>query len=123
MQAHPRVAACLMEGLPSLDAETGRVTIAFAAEKAFVLKNLAAEVPLLEEKLSSFLGRGVKIRLEAVADQAERAAAVHEEIRRQVAPTEREALADHCRQDDKLGKLVDLLKGEPLPESEREKWD
>jgi DNA polymerase III subunit gamma/tau len=123
MQTHPRVAACLMEGLPSLDAEAGRVTIAFAAEKAFVLKNLAAEVPLLEEKLSTFLGRGVKIRLEAVADPQDQAAVVHEEIRRQIAPTDREALADDCRQDDKLGRLVDLLKGEPLPESEREKWD
>ncbi len=123
MQTHPRIAACLMEGLPCHDATAKRVTIAFAAEKAFVLKNLAAEVPLLEEKLSSFLGCGVKIRLEAVADQAAQAAAVHEEIRRQVAPTDREALADDCREDDKLGKLVDLLKGEPVPESEREKWD
>jgi DNA polymerase-3 subunit gamma/tau len=123
MQTHPRIASCLMEGLPSLDAEAGRVTVGFAADKAFVLKNLAAEAPLLEEKLSSFLGRAVKIRLEAVADPSEAAAVSHEEIRRQIAPTDVETLADDCRKDDTLGKLVDLLQGEPLPESEREKWN
>ncbi len=122
MRTHPRIAACLMEGLPSLDAPTGRVAVAFAPDKAFVMKNLEAERPLLEERLGAFLGRKVSLSLEAAGAEVRQQEKVQETIRRQVAPTAREELADECRRDGELGALVDLLKGEPLPESERDHW-
>jgi DNA polymerase-3 subunit gamma/tau len=121
MKTMPRVAACLMNGLPGIDADGGRLTVAFAADKSFQVSSIRDDCPAIEKLAAQVLGRPVKVEL-VLGDQGQTANR-REEIRRAVAPTQREELAKACQQDEALGGLVDVLGGEPLPETDRENWE
>ena len=121
MKKAPRVASCLMEGLPSLDLAAGRLTVAFTADKKFQVTSVQSECGTIETAAAVLYGKPVKVEL--VMGQNGQHDQVKEEIRQEVAPTAREEL-DRARAGDKaLDKLVETMGGEPLPESEREKWD
>jgi hypothetical protein len=64
----------------------------------------------------------MKILLQTVGSGAGPTVEQQEAVRREVAPTDRETLAQECRQDADLGRLVDLVQGEPVADAEREKW-
>ncbi len=71
--------------------------------------------------MAALWGRPVKVEL-VLGDRGQ-SEGRREEIRREVAPTQREELNRACAADPALGGLVDLLGGEPLPETDRENWD
>ena len=121
MKKAPRVGACLMEGLPSLDLDTGKLTVAFAEDKKFQVTSIQSECPAIEAAATPLFGRPVKVEL--VLGSRGQAEQVKEVIRQEVAPTAREELDRACRADQALGKLVETMDGQPLPESEREKWE
>jgi DNA polymerase III gamma/tau subunit len=121
MKKAPRVGACLMEGLPELDAAAGRLTVAFAEDKKFQVTSIQAECHIIEEAAATLYGKTVKVEL--VLGSRGQAETVKEEIRQEVAPTAREELDRACQADQALGKLVETMDGQPLPESEREKWE
>ncbi len=121
MRQSPRVAACLMNGLPSFDAGRGLLTIAFAAEKSFQVRSINDEGPAIAACAAKLWNRPVKV--EMVLGERGQAAEVHEEIRQEVAPTCGEELRRACAEDSALGDLVDLIGGTPLPETDRESWD
>jgi len=121
MKQAPRVAACLMEGLPSLDRERGLLTVAFAEGKKFQVDNIQSECDAIGTAATTFFGHPTRVELVLGArGQADR---VREEIRQEVAPTHREELERACDDDTALGELVDMLGGEPLPETDKEQWD
>jgi DNA polymerase-3 subunit gamma/tau len=120
MQAEPRLASCIMEGLPSLDETAGRLIVAFPATKSFQMEQVQQEQARLRDRLAEFFGRPLQLAF-AVGDSGE-GAAHREEVRRNVAPTERETLDAACRGDAPLSALVDLLGAAPVPEAEREAW-
>ncbi|HOX25267.1 MAG TPA: DNA polymerase III subunit gamma/tau [Candidatus Krumholzibacteria bacterium] len=122
MGQNPLLASCLMTGLPEIAAEQDRLTVAFAPENGFMLKRLEEGRAEIERQAAAFFGRPLRLVLQMVADGAGPSAEAQEAIRREVAPTERELLARQCAQDPELGRLVELVQGEPLPESERTKW-
>ncbi|MBM4131232.1 DNA polymerase III subunit gamma/tau [bacterium] len=121
MKRHPRLGSCLMTGLPELDEAAGCLRVVFAADKKFVVDSIAGETGKLAELAAAQWGRPLKVFLEhgPRGQQVE----VAEEIRQEVAPTHREELQKACAVDPALGDLVDLLGGQPLPESERGRWD
>ncbi|MGD9547680.1 MAG: DNA polymerase III subunit gamma/tau [Candidatus Krumholzibacteriia bacterium] len=121
MRQSPRVAACLMNGLPSFDADRGLLTIAFAAEKSFQVRTINDEGPAIAACAAKLWNRAVKV--EMVLGERGQAAEVHEEIRQEVAPTHSEELRKACAEDSALGDLVDLIGGTPLPDSDKERWD
>ncbi|MBU1676082.1 hypothetical protein KKA85_09920, partial [bacterium] len=55
-------------------------------------------------------------------EQDQRARRRRDELRRAVAPTEKEALHEACDKDDTLGDLVRMLDAEVVPDAEREDW-
>jgi DNA polymerase-3 subunit gamma/tau len=121
MKKAPRIGACLMEGLPQLDVDAGRLTVAFAEDKKFQVTSIQAECPAIEEAAAGLYGK--PIRVELVLGRQGQAEDVKEEIRQEVAPTAREELDKECAQDEALAKLVETMDGQPLHESERDKWD
>ncbi len=120
MSVKPALAACLMEGLPSLEADENRLTIAFEEDKKFKVNMVKADIPEVEKAASAQFGRPIKVEL-LLGSQGQ-AHQVKEEIRREVAPTAREELTKACAKDEALGDLVDTLGGEPLPADDRDKW-
>lgn len=124
MQSHPGVAACLLEGFPSLDEARGRLTLAFPAEKSFQMERLEQERAVVLEKLAAVLGRPLQLVLTVAGETGRRDLrdALREEVRRAVAPTENESLAAACQADPRLADLVELLEGEAVPAAEREDW-
>ena len=121
MKQNPRLRSCLMNGLPHLDEEGNRLTVSFAEDKKFQVTSIAAECSTIEKQINALWGRSIKVEL--VLGKQGQADAVKEEIRQEVAPTHREELDKACRQDKSLGDLVDMMGGQPLPDSERERWD
>lgn len=121
MRKTPRVASCLMEGLPSLDLDSGKLTVAFAEEKKFQVTSIQQECGAIEDAAQHQYGRPMKVEL--VLGKSGQQAQVKEEIRQEVAPTHREELDKACEGDADLSKLVETMGGQPLPETEREKWD
>lgn len=121
MKRHPRLGSCLMTGLPELDEAAGCLRVVFATDKKFMVDSIAGETGKLAELAAAQWGRPLKVLLEhgPRGQQVE----VAEEIRQEVAPTHREELRKACAVDPALGDLVDLLGGQPLPESERQRWD
>ncbi|MFO7654747.1 MAG: DNA polymerase III subunit gamma/tau [Candidatus Krumholzibacteriia bacterium] len=120
METHPGLAACLMEGLPCLDEAAGRLTLAFAADRSFQLRRLESDLTVVEETMAAVWGR--KLRVQLVLADAGRDPREVSRLLSEVAPSDREVLAAACREDGPLGDLVEMLGGEPLPESERERW-
>ena len=120
MATHPRIASCLMEGLPSLDESRGRLLVAYPADKAFQLRSLENERSLIEEKLATIWGR--KLRIELIIGQDGPQPAATESIRRTVAPTEREMLTRACENDANLRALVQTMQGEPVSDGDGEQW-
>lgn len=120
LEVQPGLAACLMDGLPSLDSEAGRLVVAFPPEKDFQLARLRQELPQLQERVAGHWGR--PLQLTVVTTDTDDAGALREDIRRSVAPTEKEVLAAACRSDRPLADLVDLLQGEPIPLEEQDSW-
>jgi len=121
MKRHPRLGSCLMTGLPELDEAAGCLRVVFATDKKFMVDSIAGETGKLAELAAAQWGRPLKVLLEhgPRGQQVD----VAEEIRQEVAPTHREELRKACAVDPALGDLVDLLGGQPLPESERQRWD
>ncbi|MBE0567635.1 MAG: hypothetical protein IH621_16890, partial [Krumholzibacteria bacterium] len=121
MRTMPRVGACLMNGLPALDPGTGRLVVTFGADKSFQVGTIRGDCPAIEQAAAALWGRPVK--LELVLGARGQTADRREEIRREVAPTQREELNKACAGDPALGGLVELLGGEPLPETDRDDWE
>ena len=121
MKQTPRVGSCLMEGLPSLDLDACRLTVAFAEDKKFQVTSIQSECSAIEKAAEKLYGRSMKVEL--VLGRNGQKAQVKEEIRQEVAPTAREELGRACEADQALSDLVETMGGEPLPETEREKWD
>ena len=71
MSKAPRVGACLMNGLPSLDQESGRLTIAFAPDKSFQVSSISDEGPTIAEAAAKILGRPIKVDL-VLGDRGQR---------------------------------------------------
>ena len=109
-----------MEGLPSLDQEKGRLTVAFGQDKTFQVNSLQADLAVIEKTATQQYGKPVKVEL--ILGEVGQASNVKEEIRQEVAPTQQEDLERACADDKALGDLVDMMGGQPLPESERENW-
>ena len=120
MSIKPALAACLMEGLPSLEADSGCMTIAFDEDKKFKVNMIKADIPELEKAAGNQFGRPIKVEL-LLGSQGQ-AHEVKEDIRREVAPTAVEELNKACATDATLGDLVDTLGGEPLPVDDRDQW-
>jgi DNA polymerase-3 subunit gamma/tau len=121
MKQNPRLGSCLMNGLPRLDTDGGLLTVSFAEDKKFQVTSIAAECATIEDQIHLLWGRRVKVDL--VLGEMGQADGVKEEIRQEVAPTHREELDRACLKDKPLGDLVDMMGGQPLPDSERERWD
>jgi DNA polymerase-3 subunit gamma/tau len=121
MKQNPRLGSCLMNGLPRLDEGGNRLTVSFAEDKKFQVTSIAAECSTIEDQIKALWGRRIKVEL--VLGERGQVDAVKEEIRQEVAPTHREELDKACRQDKSLEDLVDMMGGQPLPDSERELWD
>jgi len=119
MEAHPRVASCLMEGLPSLDENRGRLVVAYAADKDFQMRSLERDRKLVEQRLAETWGRPLSLVLET-GTTGTQASELKESVRRQVAPTEQEALREACATDKPLSDLVELMGAEPVAETELE---
>jgi hypothetical protein len=112
-----------MEGLPSLDEARGRLTVAFPADKAFQMGRLEDHRQVIEQRVARSFGTGVRLVLTTSTEASAPAQAdLRENIRREVAPTEQEALQAVCREDQQLSALVRLLDGEMLPEHEQRAW-
>ena len=120
MTQKPAVAACLMEGLPSLDSGTGHLTVAFDQDKQFKVRMVQNEIPVIEEIATGHFGQPIKVEL--VLGEQGQSMEVKEEIRRKVAPTAREELNKACEADTALGRLVEAMDGEPLPDSDNDNW-
>jgi DNA polymerase-3 subunit gamma/tau len=121
MKQNPRLGSCLMNGLPRLDTEGGLLTVSFAEDKKFQVTSIAAECETIEDQIHLLWGRRIKVDL-VLCDRGQ-VDSVKEEIRQEVAPTHREELDRACLKDQSLGDLVDMMGGQPLPDSERERWD
>ncbi len=121
MKQNPRLGSCLMNGLPHLEEGGNRLTVSFTEDKKFQVTSIAAECSTIEEQISTLWGRRIKVEL--VLGKQGQASEVKEEIRQEVAPTHREELDKACKQDKSLGDLVDMMGGQPLPDSDRERWD
>ncbi len=110
-----------MNGLPRLAEDGTRLTVSFTEDKKFQVTSIASECSTIEEQINILWGRRLKVEL--VLGKRGQANEVKEEIRQEVAPTHREELDKACKQDKSLGDLVDMMGGQPLPDSERERWD
>jgi DNA polymerase-3 subunit gamma/tau len=122
MRQQPGLASCLMTGLPDLDREGGRLTLAFEPDNGFMMARLEECRADLQQYVDGFFGPGMTLVLQLVGDGAGPSQAQQEAVRREVAPTDREVLARECQQDEVLGRLVDMVQGEPLADAERDKW-
>ncbi len=120
LRTEPRLGACLMEALPSLDEARGRLVLAFPAEKEFQIEQVRQELPVLRERVAAFFGR--PLIPELLAGDSRPDGGLREAVRRRVAPTEREALEAACRTDTSLAGLVNLLDADPIAEAERAAW-
>lgn len=120
LETQPRLGACLLEGLPSLDLARGRLTLAFPADKAFQREQVQQDLALLRERLAAHFGQPLGVTL--VAGDPEPDGGRRAELRRSVAPTEHESLQAACRSDRPLADLVSLLGAEAVPAAEREEW-
>ncbi len=122
MRQNPGLASCLMTGLPQVDLDAGTLTVAFEAGNAFnqtLVENGRGD---LEQHATAFFGRPLRLEVELIADGSGPSVERQEAVRREVAPTDRESLNRQCSEDQALGRLVDMVQGEPLPDTEREKW-
>jgi hypothetical protein len=95
--------------------------VTFAEDKAFQVNSIAGDCATIEEMVSAIFGRKLKVELKL--GESGQAEAVREEIRQEVAPTHKEELDQACRKDEKLDDLVNMMGGQPLPETDRERWD
>jgi len=120
MRCRPRVASCLMLGRPDVDLEAGRLKIVFAPDKKFQVKTIEGECPAIAEAAAAVWGQ--PLRVELGLGGAGQSASRQEEIRQEVAPTCGEELDQARATDPALDSLVDLMGGEPLPESARDNW-
>jgi DNA polymerase-3 subunit gamma/tau len=121
MKKHPRLASCLMMGLPERDDAAGCLRVSFEADKKFMVDSIAGDTGVLAALAEAQWGTPLKVVLEYGPRGQQ--AAVTEEIRQEVAPTHVEELNRACAADQALGDLVDMIGGQPLPESERSRWD
>ncbi|MFH1844729.1 MAG: DNA polymerase III subunit gamma/tau [bacterium] len=119
-RSYPGLASCLMEGLPSLDEAGRRLTIAFPADKAFQMQNLERARDSLEPRVADTWGDKIKLQFVVLATGPDNGFC--ENLRKEVAPTSQEKLADACNDDETLAELVDLLKGEPISDQEQDTW-
>ncbi len=122
MAQNPGLASCLMTGLPDLDREAGQLTMAFEPDDAFMLKRLEEGRPDLERHVAAFFGDSLRVVLELVGTGAGPSVEQQEAVRREVAPTDRETLDRECKDDPALDRLVEMVKGEPVADAERERW-
>jgi DNA polymerase-3 subunit gamma/tau len=114
----PALGSCIMEGIPA--EEDGRIALCFPVEKQFQLQLIQKDLPRLQELARELLGRDIVLNLVSGADPARREH--REELRRNVAPTEHEALQRACGGDAALDNLVRKLDAEVVPEADRDGW-
>jgi DNA polymerase-3 subunit gamma/tau len=122
MQTNPGLASCLMTGLPEVDLAGGRLAIAFEPENAFMLKQIAHGQEALADPIASVFGKPLRLELTLVDPGAGPSRDEQEAVRRHVAPTDVETLARERQDDPQLDRLVDMVRGEPVAESELERW-
>jgi len=119
MAVVPGVGACLMEGVPSQDADD-RIRLAYPAGKEFHLQQVEQGLGAVGDLAQQYLGCKLVLQL---VDGDHQARTIHKEkVRRQVAPTESEALDKARQSDPTLDRLVDILDGEIVPAAEKEDW-
>jgi len=122
MRSSPGLASCLMTGLPRLDLASGSLTVAFEPENAFMMRQIDANREALDGHVVAAFGRPLRLDLQLVDAGAGPSVAQQEEVRREVAPTDRETLDRERATDPILDRLVGLVRGEPLPPTELEHW-
>jgi DNA polymerase-3 subunit gamma/tau len=122
MQSNPGLASCLMVGLPDVDLDGGRLTVAFEPENAFMMRQLESAGDALVSSIAQVFGRSLRLELQLVEAGAGPSTDEQDAVRRQVAPTDRETLSRQRRDDPELDRLVGMVRGEPLPETELERW-
>ena len=122
MQGSPGLASCLMTGLPDLDLDGGQLTVAFEPDNAFMMRQIENQRESLTDTIASVFGKPLKLELVLVGAGAAPSRELEEEVRREVAPTDVETLAKERAVDPALDRLVGMVRGEPLPETELERW-
>ncbi len=122
MRSNPGLASCLMTGLPDLDVAAGRLTVAFEPENGFMLRQVEANRAALEPHIAAAFGKPLRLDLMLVDAGAGPSQEQQDEVRREVAPTDVETLTRQRADDPVLDRLVGLVQGEPLPETELERW-
>ncbi len=120
MSIKPALAACLMEGLPSMVDGGTCLTIAFDEGKKFKVNMVRSDIPEVEKAASSQYGKPIKVEL--LLGKRGQNHETKEEIRREVAPTTREELTKACTTDPALDSLVDTLGAQPINNEDRDKW-
>jgi len=120
MSIKPALAACLMEGLPSMVDGGTCLTIAFDEGKKFKVNMVRSDIPEVEKAASSQYGKPIKVEL--LLGKRGQNHEKKEEIRREVAPTTREELTKACTTDPALDSLVDTLGAQPINNEDRDKW-
>ena len=120
MSIKPALAACLMEGLPSMVDGGNCLTIAFDEGKKFKVNMVRSDIPEVEKAASNQYGKPIKVEL--LLGKRGQNHEIKEEIRREVAPTTREELTKACTTDPALDSLVDTLGAQPINNEDRDKW-
>ena len=121
MRKYPRLGSCLMNGRPCLHEDRDCLSVTFAKDKEFQVNSIAGDCATLEEIVAAIFGRKLKVELKL--GESGQVEAVREEIRQEVAPTHKEELDQACKKDKSLDDLVNMMGGQPLPDSDRERWD
>jgi DNA polymerase-3 subunit gamma/tau len=115
----PGVGACLMEGVPCHEGED-TVVLSYPAGKEFHLKQVEQGLAVVVDMAQRYLGR--KLVLQLINGDHEARTVHMEKVRREVTPTENEALNKACQADSTLDKLVEMIDGEIVPSAEKEDW-
>ncbi|MCP4291077.1 MAG: DNA polymerase III subunit gamma/tau [bacterium] len=120
MAVKPAAAACLMEGLPTLDKGKGSLVVIYEKDKEFKMQMVKRDTSIISEAASKQFGCNIKVEFQL--GQEGQQENVKEEIRRTVAPTSREELDKARAKDPALNQLVETMDGDPLHEEDRDKW-
>jgi len=115
----PGVGACLLEGVPA-PADGDRIVLSFPQDKEFHLQQVQQGLGTVTELARRHLGKTLVLQLvdgDHAARQEHR-----EKVRREIAPTEDEALVKARREDPALDRLVEVIDGQVVPDAEREDW-
>ena len=122
MQTNPGLASCLMTCLPEVDLDHGRLKLAFEPENDFMMRQVEVGAESLASHVTRTFGKPLALELMLVETGEGPSQDQQDAVRQEIAPTDRETLARQRTEDPTLDKLVDLVRGEPLPDTELERW-